>query len=104
MTIQFIAPPLTHERKVISKTTRFWVIKVEPKDELHFGLEGWDYVVYDKRADHQHVVAYARLENGTFQGSLFVNAQHAWEVEGETGKDLILSTRSAMARAERFYR
>jgi hypothetical protein len=82
---------------------RLWVIKVAPKDELHLGLEGWDYVVYDKRADHQYVVAYAKLENGAFQGSLFANAQHTGPVEGEAAKNLISSTKSAMARAERFY-
>lgn len=103
MTIQFIDPPLTHGRQVIAKTTRFWVIKVEPTDEFHNRRDGWDYVVYDKRANHQCVVADARLEKGAFQGVLFVNAQHAWPVEGETAKDLISSTGSAMARAERFY-
>ena len=77
MTIQFIPPPLTHGRTVIAKTTRFSVIKVAPTDELHIGLEGWDYVVCDKRADHQYVVAHAKLEKDAFHGVLFVNAQHA---------------------------
>jgi hypothetical protein len=89
MTIQFIAPPLTHRHAVIAKTTRFCVIKVEPTDEHHLRIDGWNYVVYDKRADHQYLMAYAKLEKGAFQGSLFVNAQHAWPVKGETAKDLI---------------
>ena len=39
MTIQFIASPLTHGRKVIANA--LLVIKVEPTDEFHNRLDGW---------------------------------------------------------------
>jgi len=104
MTKKYIPPQLAHGREVLAKTVRFWLVKVQPGDELHLGLEGWDYLVYDKHLDSQHVVAHARRGSGGFEGCLFLNTQHSWPVSGSTAKDLVASAKVAISSAKRFYR
>ena len=104
MKVKFIAPQLTNGRVVLAKTVRYWVMRVERSDELHLNLDGWDFVVYDKHEHYQNVVAHAALINGEFRGSLNLNVQIDWAVEGKTAKELIRSTQNALAEADRFYR
>jgi hypothetical protein len=103
MKTKYIPPLLSHGREVLAKTVRYWLIMVEPGDELHLGLTGWDYLVYDKQLDSQHVVAHARRGSGGFEGCLFLNTQHSWPVSGNTAKDLVASTIVAISSAKRFY-
>lgn len=104
MKVKFIAPPLINGRVVLAKSVRYWVMRVEPSDELHINIEGWDFVVYDKRELYQNVVAHAEFIGGEFSGSLFLNVQIDWPVEGKTAKELIQSTQKALASAISFYK
>lgn len=92
MKVKFLAPPLTNGRVVVAKTVRYWVMRVVRSDELHLNLDGWDFVVYDKHELYQNVVAQAELIDGVFRGSLNLNVQIGWTVEGKTAKELIQST------------
>jgi hypothetical protein len=104
MKVKFIAPPLTNGRVVLAKSVRYWVMKIARSDELHLNLNGWDYVVYDKHERYQNVVAQAELIDAKFRGSLNLNVQISWAVEGKTAKELIRSTQNALAKADWFYR